>query len=163
MSTTIDIAPVRKSVRVRAPIVHAFDVFTAGFTRWWPQNHGVGMKPVAKVLMEPKLGGRWLEIAQDGTETTVATISVWERPHRLVLVWQVNAKWQPDAAMRSEVEVRFTADGADATQVELLHHKFETMGAEAGAKMRKDVDGGWPAHLDRFAATAEAEAAAGGA
>src|SRR5450756_1860888 len=31
-----------------------------------------------------------------------------------------------------------------ATLVELVHHKFETMGAEAGASMRKDVDGGGP-------------------
>jgi hypothetical protein len=29
-------------------------------------------KPVEKVLMEPRLGGRWLEISKDGTETPVA-------------------------------------------------------------------------------------------
>ena len=52
--------------------------------------------------------------------------------------------------MRSEVDVRFTADGPEATKVELLHHRFETMGAEAGASMRKDVDGGWPGLLERF-------------
>ena len=39
--------------------------------------------------------------------------------------------------------------------VELLHHKFETMGAEAGASMRKDVDGGWPGLMERFAQEAE--------
>ena len=123
MSTTTAIAPVRKSVRVKAPIAHAFDVFTAGLTRWWPPNRGVGKKPIAKVLMEPKLGGRWLEISEDGTETIVATVIAWDRPRRVVLVWQVDAKWQPDASMQSEVDVRFTADGPDATTVELLHHK----------------------------------------
>ncbi|MDQ2803755.1 MAG: hypothetical protein M3Y41_14160, partial [Pseudomonadota bacterium] len=60
------------------------------------------------------------------------------------------------AAMRSEVDVRFAADGADATTVELLHHRFETMGAQDGASMRKDVDGGWPGLLERFVAEAEA-------
>jgi len=155
MSTTTVIAPVRKTIRVRAPIAHAFDVFTAGLTRWWPRNHGIGKQPIAKVLMEPKLGGRWLEIAEDGTETIVATITAWERPHRVVLLWQINAQWKPDAAMKSEVDVRFTADGADATNVELLHHKFETMGAEAGASTRKDVGGGWPGLLERFVAEAE--------
>jgi hypothetical protein len=149
------LAPVRKSVHVRAPIAHAFDVFTSGLTRWWPHDHGVGKKPIQKVLMEPRLGGRWLEISEDGTETPVATITVWEPPHRFVMVWQVNAKWQPDVAMTSEVDVRFTADGADATHVELVHHKFETMGAEAGASMRKDVDGGWPGLMARFVAEAE--------
>jgi Activator of Hsp90 ATPase homolog 1-like protein len=149
------IAAVRKSVRVKASIAHAFDVFTSGLTRWWPHDHGVGKKPIQKVLMEPRLGGRWLEISQDGTETTVATIILWEPPHRMVMVWQINAQWQPDHTMKSEVDVRFTADGADATLVELVHHKFETMGAEAGASMRRDVDGGWPGLIERFVKEAE--------
>ena len=87
MNAPIVIAPVRKSVRVKAPIAHAFDVFTSGLTRWWPLDHGVGKKPIQKVLMEPRLGGRWLEIAEDGTRTFVATIILWEPPHRLVMVW----------------------------------------------------------------------------
>jgi uncharacterized protein YndB with AHSA1/START domain len=57
--------------------------------------------------------------------------------------------------MKSEVDVRFTADGPDATDVELVHHRFETLGAEAGASMRGDVDRGWPGLLARFAAQAE--------
>ena len=122
------IAPVRKTVSVKAPIEHAFEVFTSGLTRWWPHDHGVGKKPIQKVLMEPRLGGRWLEISQDGTETSVATIIVWEPPLRFVMLWQVNA---------------------------LLHHRFETMGAEAGASMRKDVDGGWPGLIERFVREAE--------
>ncbi len=61
--------------------------------------------------------------------------------------------------MKSEVDVRFSADGAGATLVELVHHKFETMGAEAGASMRKDVDGGWPGLLERFVNEAERDAA----
>ena len=154
-TTTVEIAPVRKTLRVKARIARAFDVFTAGLTRWWPPNHGIGKKPIEKVLMEPRLGGRWLEFAEDGTQTVVATITHWQPPHRVVMLWQVNAQWQPDPSMRSEVDVRFTQDGADATQVVLLHHKFETMGAEAGASMRKDVDGGWPSLLESFAAEAE--------
>ena len=161
MNEQIALAPVRKTIRVEAPIDHAFDVFTSGLTRWWPYNFGVGKKPIVRVLMEPRLGGRWLGIADDGTETSVATIIVWEPPRRLVMLWQVNAQWKPDTAMRSEVDVRFSADGAEVTMVELLHHKFETMGAEAGASLRKDVDGGWPGLLDRFAKEA-AERRAGG-
>jgi|SRR5436190_10648336 uncharacterized protein YndB with AHSA1/START domain len=155
MNVSTVIAPVRKTVRVKAPIARAFDVFTSGLTRWWPHNHGVGKKPIQKVLMEPRLGGRWLEIAEDGTQTSVATIILWEPPHRLVLLWQVNAQWKPDATMKSEVDVRFTAESPEATVVELVHHKLETMGAEAGASMRKDVDGGWPGLLDRFVAELE--------
>ncbi len=155
MNASAEIAPVVKTIRVKAPIARAFDVFTSGLTRWWPHNHGIGKKPIQKVMMEPRLGGRWLEISEDGTETTVATITLWEPPHRLVLLWQVNAKWQPDKSMKSEVDVRFTKEGPKATLVELKHHKFETMGAEAGASMQKDVNGGWPGLMERFAQEAE--------
>jgi uncharacterized protein YndB with AHSA1/START domain len=155
MNAPIIIAPVRKSVRVKAPVARAFDVFTSGLTRWWPLDHGVGKKPIQKVLMEPRLGGRWLEIAEDGTQTPVATITLWEPPHRLVMLWQISAQWKPDVAMKSEVDVRFTADGPNATLVELLHHKFETMGAEAGASMRSDVDRGWPGLIERYAQEAD--------
>ncbi|MFB9264403.1 SRPBCC family protein [Bradyrhizobium erythrophlei] len=155
MNERVAIAPVRKTVRVKAPIDHAFEVFTSGLTRWWPHDHGVGKKPIQKVLMEPRLGGRWLEISEDGTETSVATIIVWEPPHRVVLVWQINAQWKPDVAMKSEVDVRFIAHGAGATEVELLHHKFETMGVEGGTSMRNDVDRGWPGLMERFVREAE--------
>jgi uncharacterized protein YndB with AHSA1/START domain len=158
MNEAAAIAAVHKSVRVKAPIQRAFDVFTTGLMRWWPLDHGIGKKPIAKVLIEPRLGGRWLEISEDGTETPVATITLWEPPHRLVMLWQINAQWKPDTAMKSEVDVRFIADGPDATLIELVHHKFETMGAEAGASMRKDVDGGWPGLLQRFIAEAERDA-----
>jgi len=58
-------------------------------------------------------------------------------------------------AAKFRSNVRFAADGPDATRVELLHHKFETMGAEAGASMRKDVDGGWPGLIERLVQEAE--------
>ena len=154
MNIPVAIAPVRKNVRVNASLEHAFDTFTAGLTRWWPKGHGISKKPIAKVIMEPKLGGRWLEICEDGSEVPVGTIIVWERPHRFVMLWQVNSDWQPDMNMKSEVDVRFTADG-DATNVELLHHKFETMGAEGGGKLREDVNGGWPGLLEKYVIEAE--------
>ena len=34
MNERVVIAPVRKTVRVKAPIDHAFEVFTTGLTRW---------------------------------------------------------------------------------------------------------------------------------
>ena len=155
MTIAVRIAPVRKSLRVNARPDHAFDVFTSGLGRWWPLDHGIGKTPRKAVAMETRLGGRWYEQAEDGTQTNVGRIIVWEPPHRFVMLWQINAQWQPDQSMKSEVDVRFVAEGPEATRVELLHHKFETMGAEAGASMRRDVDGGWPGLLQRFVEEAE--------
>jgi uncharacterized protein YndB with AHSA1/START domain len=150
MTTTIKIAPVTKSICVNAPAAHAFEVFTAGLGRWWPLDHGIGKTPRKTAVMETRLGGRWYELAEDGTQTTVGRIVVWEPPRRFVMTWDINSKWQPDTTVSSEVEVRFIPDGTRATRVELEHRKFEQMGAEAGESMRKDVDGGWPGMLERF-------------
>jgi uncharacterized protein YndB with AHSA1/START domain len=156
MTATIVIAPVRKSIRVNASQARAFEVFTSGLGRWWPLDHGIGKTPRKAVVMETRLGGRWYELAEDGTETPVGKIIVWEPPLRFVMTWDINSRWQPDTKVSSEVEVKFIVDGADATRVELEHRKFEQMGAEPGEKMRKDVDGGWPGLLERFRSEAEA-------
>lgn len=156
MTMTITIAPVRKSIRVKASQDHAFEVFTSGLGRWWPLDHGIGKTPRKAAVMETRLGGRWYELAEDGTETTVGKIIVWEPPQRFVMTWDINSQWQPDNTVSSEVEVNFIAEGADATRVELEHRKFEQMGAAPGEKMRRDVNGGWPGLLERFKSEAEA-------
>ena len=151
----VKIAPVRKSIRVKASQARAFEVFTAGLGRWWPLDHGIGPAPRKAAVMEARLGGHWYEVAENGTRTDVGTIIVWEPPRRFVMSWDINSEWKPDTTVSSEVEVRFVADGADATRVELEHRKFEVMGAKGGEKMRKDVDGDWPSLLEHFKTEAE--------
>ena len=41
---TITIAPVRKSIRVKASQAHAFEVFTSGLGRWWPHKGSIGAR-----------------------------------------------------------------------------------------------------------------------
>jgi uncharacterized protein YndB with AHSA1/START domain len=156
MTLTITIAPVRKSIRVKASQAHAFEVFTSGLGRWWPRTHSIGTAPVKAVVMETRLGGRWYQLGEDGSQATVGKILLWEPPNRFVISWDINSQWKADLTVSSEVEVRFVADGPDATLVELEHRKFEQMGAQAGEKMRGDVDGGWPAMLEHFRTEAEA-------
>jgi uncharacterized protein YndB with AHSA1/START domain len=156
MNVAVTIAPVRKSVRVKTGQARAFEVFTSGLGSWWPRNMAIGKQPMKSAVLESRLGGRWYELAEDGTETPVGRITVWEPPQRFVMSWDINSDWKPDTAIGSEVEVRFVADGADATLVELEHRKFEPMGQEAGEKMRGAVDGGWPGMLERFKAEVEA-------
>jgi len=155
MTATITIAPVRKSIRVSAAQAHAFEVFTAGLGRWWPRTASIGKGPMKTAVMEPRLGGRWYELSEDGSQADVGRIVVWDPPRRFVVTWDINSSWKPDTTVSSEVEVKFTAEGADTTLVELEHRKFEQMGAEAGASMRKDVDGGWPGMLEHFKREAE--------
>ena len=156
MTAAIQIAPVRKSIRVNAEPARAFEVFTAGLGRWWPRDKGIGKLPMKSAVMETRLGGRWYELADDGTQTNVGRIIVWEPPQRFVITWDINSKWKPDTTISSEVEVKFIPDGINGTRVELEHRKFEQMGAEQGETMREHVDSGWPGMLERFKAEIEA-------
>jgi hypothetical protein len=45
VTATIKPAPVRRTLTVRAPQARAFEVFTAGFGRWWPAGHSIGKSP----------------------------------------------------------------------------------------------------------------------
>ena len=155
MNRTVTIAPVRKSIRVNANQAHAFEVFTSGLGRWWPRTHTIGKPPMQTAVLEPRLGGRWYELSEDGSQADVGKVLVWEPPERFVISWDLNSKWKSDTTVSSEVEVRFVAQGPQATLVELEHRNFERLGAEAGASMRKDVDGGWPGMLEHFKREAE--------
>jgi glutathione S-transferase len=155
---TINIVPVRKAVSVLATPQKAFEVFTAGIDRWWPKTWGIGRAPVRESLIEPFVGGRWYTRHTDGTDVVVGHVLIWQPAERFVCTWEISSEWKPDArvALTSEVEVRFVAEAAGRTRVELEHRNFERMGAAAGEKMRKDVDGGWPSLLDLFAKEASA-------
>jgi uncharacterized protein YndB with AHSA1/START domain len=155
MTKTITIAPVRKTLTVNAAQAHAFAVFTRAIDRWWPKSHQLGKTPLAKTVIEPRQGGRWYTIHEDGEEVTVGRMLVWDEPNRVVFTWEIDSAWKSDAKVASEVEVRFIAEGPAVTRIELEHSKFEALGEAGGEKMRSDVNGGWSLILDLFKKEAE--------
>ena len=68
--------------------------------------------------MEPAVGGHWYELAEDGSQTDVGKIIIWEPPERFVMTWDINSNWKPDTTVSSELEVKLIPDGAKATRVE---------------------------------------------
>jgi hypothetical protein len=70
-----------------------------------------------------------------------------------VISWDISPQWRVeiDPAKASEVEIRFIAEGPDATRLELEHRKLERHG-EGWESVRDGVaaDGGWPLYLRRF-------------
>jgi uncharacterized protein YndB with AHSA1/START domain len=82
-------------------------------------------------------------------------VLTWEPHTRLVLSWEITADWQHDPNLKTEVEVRFIADGKNGTRVELEHRRLDLYGARRD-EIRGifDSDAGWKALLDAFAAHA---------
>jgi uncharacterized protein YndB with AHSA1/START domain len=157
MSQTITPAPVRKTLTVRASPDTAFRVFTEGFDRWWPRSHHIGKAELAKAVIEPRVGGRWYEVCVDGSECEWGEVLAWEPPARLLLAWRLNAQWEYDPDLLTEVDVRFTRLDDHQTRVDFEHRGFERMGA-GGEAARAGVDGpnGWGAILAGFKTILEA-------
>jgi uncharacterized protein YndB with AHSA1/START domain len=150
---------VSKTVTVRAGQQHAFKVFTAGFTTWWPSTHHIGKADMAEAILEQREGGRWYERGVDGSECDWGTVLVYDPPNRVVVSWHLNGEWAYDAdpAKASEVEIRFVAEGPDVTRVELEHRHLERHGGDWEALARGvSGDGGWAGILRGYAEIAAA-------
>jgi uncharacterized protein YndB with AHSA1/START domain len=155
-ATLIRPAPVRRSVFVNASPQHAFEVFTAGFGRWWPKTHSVGSAPQTDAVLELREGGRWYEVGEDGSQCDWGRVAVFEPPHRMVLIWSIGADWKYDPNLETEVEVTFTPEGS-GVRVDLEHRNLERMGEAAEAVAAQvGAEGGWGGLLKIFAEVAEA-------
>ena len=152
-----DVAPVRKSITVKADVARAFRVFTAEFDTWWPRSHHIGKTPMTRSILEERAGGRCYSQHEDGSECDWGRVMTWEPPHRVVIAWQLRGDWtfEPDLAQSSEVEIRFTPESGGKTRVDLEHRHIERHGATAAA-VRTGVDSpnGWTGLLELFAARA---------
>jgi len=140
---------VRTSHVVEAPIERAFSVFTEGMGSWWPPEHHIIEADLAEMVFEPREGR-----GVDGSECRWARVLAYEPPHRVVFSWDINTQWklETDPEKTSEVEVRFVAESANQTRVELEHRNLERHG-EGWEQMRDAVGspGGWGGGLGRFA------------
>ena len=82
-------------------------------------------------------------------------VLAWEPPARIVLAWQISSDWDYDPELMTEVEVRFTPEGATRTRVDLEHRYLERYGdAEEQIRTALGGPGGWQGLLDAFASEA---------
>ncbi len=155
-AATIKPAPVRKVVTVEATPERAFEVFTPGFGRWWPASQSIGKSPLKTAVLEPRVGGRWYEVGEDGSECDWGEVLEWDKPASIVLAWRIRNDWRYDPLLLTEVEIRFTAIGQNTTRVELEHRLLENFGEAAEpARQVFDSEGGWSGLLARYQSAAD--------
>src|SRR3954466_13066354 len=132
---------------VAAPLELAFTVFTERFGDIKPPEHNLLTAPIAKTVLEPRVGGHIVDRAVDGSECRWARILAYDPPNRIVFSWDIGPTWQveydPDRA--SEVEVTFTAETPERTRIELEHRHLDRHGP-GWESVRDGVghDQGWP-------------------
>ena len=153
MNQRVTPAPVKHAIVVEAPIERAFKVFTQDFGSFKPREHNLLRVEIVETVFEPRVGGHVYDRGIDGSECRFARVLAYEPPHRVLLSWDIGPQWQieTDPDKTSEWEVRFIAETATRTRVELEHRHLERHG-EGWENVRGGVDSdqGWPLYLRRF-------------
>ncbi len=144
------IAPIVKTVVVKAPPGKAFDLFAAHMSQWWPKGTTIGKAPHEAIVIEPRVGGRWYEADGEGVEAVWGEVLAWEPPTRLLLGWKLDSRFTYDPDLITEAELTFVPQAGGRTLVTLEHRNLERFGVDA-AKTAEQLGGGWPTRLQNFA------------
>ena len=154
MTHSAEATSIHHQVTVDAPIDRAFAVFTEDFGSFKPREHNMLGVDIAETIFEPRAGGRLFDRGVDGSECQWARVLAYEPPGRVVISSDISPYWQveTDPEKTSEVEIRFIAESADRTRVELEHRHLDRH-LDGWQSVRDGVDGGdgWPLYLRRYA------------
>ena len=158
MTAETSATSVQTEVVVDAPVERAFRVFTEDFDRIKPREHNLLAVDIAATVMQPRPGGHLYDRGVAGSECRWARVVAYEPPERLVFTWDISPQWRLEADLEqtSEVEVRFIAETADRTRVE-LEHRHLNRHLDGWETLREGVagEGGWPLYLRRFTEAAQ--------
>ncbi len=138
------LGPVTATVLVARPPDWAFEWFTNRIGRWWPTGHTLDPAHVVGVRLDGSLGGRLLELHDDGTEHAWASVVGWRPPVALSLAWTAHA-----GGGRTEVDVTFEPAGSGSTWLRLEHRGWAGLGPSAVAD-RESYRVAWPAVLGAY-------------
>jgi uncharacterized protein YndB with AHSA1/START domain len=152
-SAAAAIEPVVKEISVPLGPERAFALFTEGIAGWWPlASHSVAGADAVGCHFEPRVGGRLVETARDGSEHVWGTVTAWDPPARLALTWHPGRA--PETAQ--ELTITFTPEG-ESTRLRLVHSGWERLGDD-GRVERDNYEPGWDYVLGFYVAGVNATA-----
>ncbi len=127
---TDTLPPIVKTIDVPCSQKRAFGIFVEGMPGWWPLekrsmsimwNNG---RPATGLSVEPRAGGRIVELSPDGDEYHWGTITTYDPFDRLKMDFHMGLS----ADTASLVEVDFHELAADRTRVVLTQSRWEAFG-----------------------------------
>jgi uncharacterized protein YndB with AHSA1/START domain len=134
--------PIIKTIEVPCSQEKAFAVFVNEMGSWWPlDKRSMSMKsgkPAKSLRIEPKNGGKIVEIGHDDTEHLWGTIKSYDPHDSIIMDFHMGLP----AETASLVEVRFAALGNERTRVVLTQSNWEAFG-EMAEMMRRGYGSGW--------------------
>ena len=135
--------PLIKSIEVPCAQAEAFRIFVNEMGSWWPlAKRSMSLKAVGKpaksLQVDPRVGGRIVEIGPDGSEHHWGTFRQLD-PSNLVAM-DFHMGMPPEQA--SLVEVRFVPVESDRTRVTLTQSNWEAFG-DMAEMLRGGYEPGW--------------------
>lgn len=138
---------------VNAPIEQAFEVFVDKIGTWWPPEYTWAKGNLDEFGIEPKYEGQCYERSKDGKVEVWGTVLTVSRPEHIVFAWQITADRspEPNIALASRVDVRFSAATPETTDIVLVHRDFPRHG-QGWQKYHSNMasKSGWPKLLDHY-------------
>jgi len=144
--------PLRRTVRVRCELDHAFQVFTERVDLWWPEGHRRFAD--SRLVLEARVGGRFVELAATGEEAKLGEVLSCEPPHSISYTWYPGAISKP-----TRVDVRFATEGNE-TVVSVEHSEADSELGEAWRDRVVLFERGWHRVLEALKSHAEGDSGA---
>lgn len=134
-------------VAVRAPRARVWKALTRGIAAWWPRGFWT-LRGTRRIVLEPRLGGRFYEDAGGGQGLVWYFVTALVRNEWILLSGEMSdAHGGP---CRNLLSIRLESEGG-RTVVRLR----ETLYGRVTAKARRSMTEGWTALLGRLRAHAE--------
>ena len=137
------IEPLVKTIEVPCPQAEAFRIFVNEMGSWWPLHKrsmslkAVG-KPAKSLQVDPRLGGKIVELGPDGSEYHWGTIKAIDPYNSVAMDFHMGMP--PEQA--SLVEVVFVSLANDRTRVTLTQSNWEGFG-DMAEMLRMHYGSGW--------------------
>lgn len=141
---------ISRTLFVRCSMEHAFHTFTECLDLWWPPGHRRNRRGQSKLAIEGRVGGRFFEQSEDGSEFEFGKVLQWDPPKGLRYAWYMGSSRE----LPTEVHIRFSMEG-EGTKVEVLHEPAR--GVDAWPKAIKIFRASWTTVLDAYQAHIDAE------
>ena len=135
--------PLVNTIEVPCSQEDAFQIFVQDMGSWWPlEKRAMSLyelkKPPRSLEVDPRLGGRIVEIGDDDHQFHWGTFTAWNPFDAIAMDFHMGLP----SDQASLVEVTFVPLGADRTRVTLTHSNWEAFG-DLAEMMRNGYGSGW--------------------
>lgn len=134
--------PLRRTIRVRCSVAHAFRVFTEQVDLWWPPGHRKFED--SSLHFETQEGSRFFERSAAGEEAVLGEVLTCEPPHHISFTWHPGKIELP-----THVAISFEADGDD-TIVNVIHAEGDAALGDKWTERAQLFTRGWSHVLAAF-------------